>query len=526
MSNPEPSDAALRQPRYWPAWLGIGLLWASAHCPHPVRMGIGRTLGWLMYLVGRDRRHITEVNLQLCFPELDDRAQRRLVRRTFVSNAIGMVETAVAWFRDPALLRDRVRLTGQEHLTEALAHGKGVLLLGGHFTTLDLGGALLSLFQDLDVTYRPHPNPVFQRYMLRGRERLYGTAFDRTEVRGMLRSLKKNRVVWYAPDQDYGAKHSVFAPFFGIPAASITATARFAEMSGARVVPFSHFRSDDNRGYELRVEPPLENFPGPTAEASATRVNEWLESAIRRHPDQYMWLHRRFKTRPPREPRPYHRKLVKKISERRLLAMYQLGEPVVGPRESPQVLKLADGEYIKFFRHRKLVSTSRIRPQGLQFVRNSLALREYNICAPVCDRMYRCRKHGVDVVRYHGVEGDEIRELVAGGDLQLLDRLPAYLEMLHSRGIMFRAIHLANILRTPDDRFALIDISDLDIKGIPLNTWRRARNILHLLNKRDDREIFTRYGREKFVEGYLAAWGISDYRASYLRNYVKRNAEF
>ncbi len=508
MSDPESRSVNLRHPRYWPAW-----------------MGIGRSLGWLMYLLGRDRRHITEVNLQLCFPELDPRAQRRLVRRTFVSNAIGMVETAVAWFGDPGSLRARTRLQGKEHLDRALAQGKGVLLLGGHFTTLDLGGALLSLYQDVDVTYRPHPNPVFQHFMLRGRERLYGTAFDRAEVRGMLRSLKRNRVVWYAPDQDYGAKHSVFAPFFGIPAASITATARFAEMSGAPVVPFSHFRSEDNSRYELHIDPPLENFPGCDAVDSATRVNEWLESAIRRHPDQYMWLHRRFKTRPPGEPRPYRSKLVKKISENRLLALYQQGEPLVGPREQPKVLRLPDGEYMKFFRHRKLISTSRIRPQALQFVKNSLALREYNIIAPVCDRMYRCRKHGVDVVRYHGVEGTELRDLVEQGDGSVLDRLPAYLEMLHSRGIMFRAIHLANILLTPQDRLALIDISDLDIKGGPLNTWRRARNILHLLNKRDDRDAFTRYGRERFVEAYLQAWGVSDYRASYLRSYVRRNAE-
>ncbi len=522
-SEPEPQ---LRQPRYWPAWLGIGFLWVSAQCPHPVRMGLGRILGWSMYLLGRDRRHITEVNLRLCFPELEDSAQRQLVRKTFVSNAMGLVETAFAWFRDPELLRPRAQIEGLEHLQAALERGKGVILLGGHFTTLDLGGALLSLFQDIDVTYRPHPNPVFHHYMLRGRQRLYGTAFDRNEVRGMLRSLKKNRVVWYAPDQDYGAKHSVFAPFFGIPAASITATGRFAEMSGATVVPFSHYRTPDNRGYHLLIEPPLADFPAADPVVNATRVNEWLESAIRRQPDQYMWLHRRFKTRPPGEPRPYHRKLVKTISERRLLAMYEIGEVIGGQREEPKVLAAPDGDFIKFFRQRKLISTSRFRPQALQFVKNSIALREYGIKAPMCDRMYRCRKLGVDVIRYQGVIGEEVRDLVSAGDLSILDRLPAYLETLHSKGIMFRAIHLANILVTPENEFALIDISDLDIKSGPMNTWRRARNILHLLNKRDDREYFTAYGRERFVEGYLQAWGVSDYRASYLKNYVRRNAEF
>lgn len=526
MTKQSTATPNLRHPRYWPAWIGIGFLWLSAHCPHPVRMGIGRVLGWAMYLFGRDRRHITEVNLQLCFPELDQRAYRRLVRQTFASNAIGVVETAFAWFRDPELLRPRVRLEGEEHLRKALEQGRGVLLLGGHFTTLDLGGALLSLFLEIDVTYRPHPNPVFHQFMLRGRERLYGKAFDRSEVRGMLRSLRKNRVVWYAPDQDYGAKHSVFAPFFGIPAASITATGRFAEMSGAPVVPFSHFRSNGNREYELRVEPPLENFPGEDPVDSATRVNEWLESAIRRHPDQYMWLHRRFKTRPPGEPRPYRRKLIKKISEHRLFALYEQGEVLGGRREAPKVLRLPEGEFIKFFRHRKLISTARVKPQSLQFVKNAIALREHGVIAPMCDRMYRCRKHGVDVVRYQGVAGEEVRDLVAGGREDLLDRLAAYLEILHGKGIMFRAIHLANILVTPDDRFALIDISDLDIKSGPLNTWRRARNILHLLNKRDDREAFVKYGRERFVQHYLEAWGVRDYRASYLQNYVRRNAEF
>lgn len=302
----------LMHPRHWPAWLGIGLMWLGAQCPHPLRMALGRGVGNLAYRLAPSRRRIAQTNIGLCFPELSASEQQALVRRTFHSNGIGLIETAFAWFGDVEQLRDRVSLEGREHVEQALAGGRGVILLGGHFTTLDLGGALLSLFLEVDVTYREQSNRVFNYFMLRARDRLYGNAFDRSEIRSMLRSLKRNRPVWYAPDQDYGRRHSVFAPFFGVPAASITATARFAEMSGAPVVPISHFRSDDDRRYLVRFHPPLAGFPDADPVQSATLVNRWLEEAIREFPDQYMWLHRRFKTRPEGEPGFYKKKKKRK----------------------------------------------------------------------------------------------------------------------------------------------------------------------------------------------------------------------
>ncbi len=522
----EPTPEEFRSPRYWPTWAGIGLLWLSARMPYPVQLGIGRSIGWLMYLFGRDRRHITAVNLRLCFPELSPEHRSQLVCKTFMSNGIGLIETAQAWFRGPEALRDRVELQGRENLDKALEQGKGAILLGAHFTTLDLGGALLSLYQDIDVMYRRHKNPLFDAVMKRGREKLYGAAFERKEVRGVLRSLKKNRAVWYAPDQDYGAKHSVFAPLFGISAATITGTTRFAQMSGAPVVPFSHFRKEDGSGYILRIHPALENFPTGDEVEDATRVNRWLEQEIRTHPDQYMWLHRRFKTRPPGELRPYRQNIVKKIRSDRYHALRETpGRVLVGDRELPKVILSDDGRIIKFFRQRKLISSNRLFPQSEAFVRNSIGLQALGIAAVKCDKVYRCTDESVDVIMYPALPGDELRDLVEAGRTELMERMPAYLGRLHDHGVMFRAIHLGNVLVQPDDSFALIDISDLDLKGGPLHAFRRARNILHLLNSKDDRAVIDAYGPERFTREYIDACGITGFGADIITRYVKSHLE-
>ncbi len=202
----------------------------------------------------------------------------------------------MSWFRNPEDFRNRVVIRGLENLRLAKAEGRGVLLVCAHFTTLEFAGALLSLYEKMDVTYRRHKNPLFEAVMTNSRRRFYPAVIERENVRETFRCLKQGHIVWYAPDQDYGPRHSVFVPFFGVEAASITATARFARYNDSAVIFFSHFRLDDNSGYQLEFSPPLENYPGDDDKANATRINEIIEQAIRRHPDQYLWLHKRFKT--------------------------------------------------------------------------------------------------------------------------------------------------------------------------------------------------------------------------------------
>ncbi|MCH7816702.1 MAG: LpxL/LpxP family Kdo(2)-lipid IV(A) lauroyl/palmitoleoyl acyltransferase [Proteobacteria bacterium] len=283
-------------PRYWPTWIGLASMWSVAHLPFPVQIRLGQLLGLLSYYFARARRHICEVNLRLCFPELSATEHRQLVKKTFLSNGIGLIEIAIAWFRDPEHYRQRVSVSGMEHLEKALARGKGVLLLSAHFTTLEVGGLLFSLFQKMDITYRPNKNALFEAAMFNGRKRHYEGVFHRKDVRSAMRSLKAGRILWYAPDQDYGAKHSVFVPFFGNPAATITATSRFARVNDSAVLFYSHYRNEDNSGYHLEISPALENYPTGDDEADATTINVLVENAIRKQPDQYLWLHKRFKT--------------------------------------------------------------------------------------------------------------------------------------------------------------------------------------------------------------------------------------
>ena len=292
-------------PGYWPTWILLGSMWLVAQLPYRMQMAIGRTLGRGMALLARKRRRIAEINLGLCFPELSETERKALLKDHFRSLGMGIVETAMSWWTPESKLRPLAHIEGLEHLQAALARGKGVILLSGHFTSLEIGGRLLVLFTPFHVLYRSHKNPLFDAVMKRARERNFDKAIPREDMRGMLRSLKNNMPVWYAADQDYGREKSVFAPFFGIRAATITATSRLAHASGAAVVPFFQQRLKDGSGYLLQIYPALTDIPGATQETDTARINSILEDHIRQAPENYLWVHRRFKTRPKDEPNLY-----------------------------------------------------------------------------------------------------------------------------------------------------------------------------------------------------------------------------
>ncbi len=268
-------------------------------------MRIGATIGMIGYRVSRNRRHITETNIDLCFPELDQDEKNELVRAIFRSTGTGVVETGVSWIRNVEDYRDLVTIHGLEHLASAHTEGKGVILLGMHLSTLDFCGAVLSSYLGFNVMYRRNKNRFIEAVMMSGRKRNYPQAIERDDVRSVINSLRQGQIVWYGPDQDYGRRNSVFAPFFGIETASITATARIARVTGARVVTFSHYRRPDLSGYDIFLDPALNNFPLGDDRKDAARINQIVEDAIRKSPEQYWWLHRRFKTRPDGEARPY-----------------------------------------------------------------------------------------------------------------------------------------------------------------------------------------------------------------------------
>ncbi|MFA7386686.1 MAG: LpxL/LpxP family Kdo(2)-lipid IV(A) lauroyl/palmitoleoyl acyltransferase [Thiohalobacteraceae bacterium] len=300
-----PAALSLWSPRYWPVHIGMVFGWLVAQLPFRAQLALGRALGMVAYHLMRRRRRIARINLGLCFPELDRYARRALLREHFRSLGLGVIETAMSWWTPESRLRGLAQVEGQEHLHVALAAGRGVILLSAHFTTLEIGGRLLSLHAPFHVLYRRHKNAAFEAVMQRARERHFEKAIPRDDMRGMLKSLKANMPVWYAPDQNYGREHSIFVSFFGISASTITATTRLARISGAKVVPFFPERLPGAAGYRLRVYPALENFPSDDEAADTQRINDLIETEIRKVPAQYLWVHRRFKTRPAGQQRLY-----------------------------------------------------------------------------------------------------------------------------------------------------------------------------------------------------------------------------
>jgi len=298
---------AFFHPRFWLLWLGLGLLWLVAQLPYRVLLQLGRGLGLLMYHLAGSRRRIAARNLELCFPQLGAAERQALLKENFASTGITFFEMAIAWWWPAERLRRLGTVEGLEHLRQAEADGQGVILMALHFTTLEVGGALLALQKEMYGMYRPHKNSVFDYIQRQGREQRLLGAIERDDVRGMLKLLRAGGVVWYAPDQDYGAQRSIFVPLFGVQAATVTATSKFARMGRARVIPFTQQRLPNGQGYRVVVHAPLADFPSDSEEADCLRINQWIEQAIGQCPEQYLWAHRRFKTRPPGEAKLYRK---------------------------------------------------------------------------------------------------------------------------------------------------------------------------------------------------------------------------
>jgi Kdo2-lipid IVA lauroyltransferase/acyltransferase len=291
-------------PRTWPSWIGIGVLVALAHLPWPLQRVLGRGLGLVLRGLLRTRRDVAARNLALCFPEIDVRERKSLLHAHFAALGIGVFEFARAWWGSIAPLRRDVRIEGLEHLAAARANGRGVIVVSGHFTTLEVCGRLLCDHVPLAGMYRPYPQPAMEWAVLRGRARYAAAMFAKQDVRGAVRHLKRGGLLWYAPDQDPSRGDSVHVPFFGQPAHSLTSTHQLARLSGAAVVLFEHARLDDG-SYRLRLWPAFDDFPSTDATADTARVMAGIETVAWHAPAQYLWIHRRFKRRPEGVADPY-----------------------------------------------------------------------------------------------------------------------------------------------------------------------------------------------------------------------------
>lgn len=305
--RPRPAfSRTLLAPRHWLAWLGAGVIWLLAQLPYAALLWLGRRMGALVARVPSARRRIAEANIALCFPQLDATAQARLVDANLRDIGLMMMEFALGWMgSDRRLASIPTQFEGLHHLAAARAQGKGVLLVGGHFSHLELCARLVSQRIRIAGMYRIMDSAVFEWVVLRARLHYADAMFEKDDIRGTVKYLRNGGTLWYAPDQDMRSKDVVFAPFFGVPAATITATHHLARLSGAVVIPFFHRRLAHGKGYALRLGAPLENFPGLDIRTDTARVNGSIEQMVREAPEQYLWVHKRFKTRPPGEPEIY-----------------------------------------------------------------------------------------------------------------------------------------------------------------------------------------------------------------------------
>ena len=286
-------------------WVMIGLLRLLAFLPFRFQLNLGKALGKVIQLASGSRQRIVDINLANCFPEFSEAKREAIKSRCYKNIGISLLEMSMCWWWSADKLKPLVEIRGQEHINAALESGRGVILLTGHFTSLEIGARLLALFMPIQVMYRKQKNHLFDSYLYARRNSYFVNTISRKNTRQLIKGIKNQIPTWYAPDQNFRKERNVFAPFLGVETATITASSRLAQSSGGVMLPFYPERKRDGSGYILWIEAPLENFPSGDDLQDATAINASIEKFVREHPGHYMWIHQRFKTRPPGQPRFY-----------------------------------------------------------------------------------------------------------------------------------------------------------------------------------------------------------------------------
>ncbi|GEB70712.1 MULTISPECIES: LpxL/LpxP family Kdo(2)-lipid IV(A) lauroyl/palmitoleoyl acyltransferase [Pseudoalteromonas] len=309
MVTSSPFKISFLGPRYWLTWIGVLFLYVISWLPQKLQLGLGKLLGRLVHKFMKRRRHIAEVNIKLCFPDMSEAEQKKLVLKNMENTGIAMVETGMAWWWPQWRVKNVYgSIKGLEHFERVQASGKGVLLLVPHFLHLEMTSRVMGLKCQGLGFYRPHNNPLMEYFTTNGRLRSNEYLIGRKDVKGLLKSLKNKKVCYYLPDQDYGRNRCEFVPFYAVPdTATTTGTLMFAGSKNCETMSLISHR-DDNGKYHLEIIPELENFPSGDDKADVTRVNQRVEQAINTAPAQYMWLHRRFKTRPDKNTPSFYKK--------------------------------------------------------------------------------------------------------------------------------------------------------------------------------------------------------------------------
>ena len=289
-------------PRYWPIWIGVALLRLSLLLPWRWQIGIGKAIGRLGHRIAGERRAITRRNIELCFPELTPEERDQLALAHFEALGASLMEFALGRWASHRKMERLTTINGLEHVTDAIESGKNVILLSAHFTTLEISGRVFSQHvPPFDFVYRPFRNSLLTELVAGGREVSGRSAIEKSDIKSMVRSLREGTAVWYAPDQAYHQKQSALIPFFGVPAMTNIATTSLAKLGKAIAIPFFPRRLPEG-GYVLDILPPLKNLPSDDPIVDTAEYLSVLEEQIRKCPEQYYWVHKRFKNRP--EPLP------------------------------------------------------------------------------------------------------------------------------------------------------------------------------------------------------------------------------
>jgi len=292
-------------PKYWFTWITFGLLWLTTLFPYAFQVKLGRFLGRLILKVAGQKEKTIDTNLRLCFPQKSIEERNHIKNKTYESYGISLLELAMCWWWKAERLKPLVEVRGLEHVEKCLENKQAVILLSGHFTSLEIGGRLLALSLPFQAMYRTQKNQLFDSYLFTRRQSYLVDVISRKKTRSVIKGIRSLVPTWYAPDQNFARERNVFAPFFGIPTATITASTRLAASANAAMLPFYPERKSDGSGYILWIEPPLKNFPSGDEIVDATSINTTIEQFVIKNPDQYMWMHPRFKTRPDGEAKIY-----------------------------------------------------------------------------------------------------------------------------------------------------------------------------------------------------------------------------
>ena len=294
------------QPRYWLGWFSIGILWSLAKLPYRVAMAVGVVLGYLGMWILSSRRRIVRVNLKLCFPDYSVQQRAKLLRATFRAFGQGVVEAAIAWWGSNAYVHKLTyRITGLSILQDAIAAGDNIILIAPHLYTLEIGGRILGQAIPIGIIYQAASSQFFDHLIRTKRFRFFNKLIERDNLKSFIKAVNNKERIIYLPDQDFGEHNSVFAPFFNVPTATATATARIVKMTKAKLIFIYCLRHQDKQQYEVVIEEPLQNFPSGDDLKDASTINQNIEEIVKLQPENYMWVHRRFKTRPAGESDVY-----------------------------------------------------------------------------------------------------------------------------------------------------------------------------------------------------------------------------